>query len=205
MGPFPLSCRKWSRVLLLSPPLISVIVLNQTSVLIPAAVRQAGISVLVLMAWSGLLYAQGDIENVLLSRWARRLLAFLATGIYGIFLVTATNAKAHGHAPMDFPLVPMLVVSAVIGAALLLCLRSGGGKEEMSVVPYSPRGIRWGRWMGWIGWYVFGGMGLLVILPLIRPAIIVLFWMLGIGGTVAGAGMFVISFCSLIRGRMKAG
>lgn len=53
----------------------------------------------------------------------------LTAGAYIYFLFTATN-KGHGHAPMDFPVIPMVVISVIIAALLALIFKSISKNEE---------------------------------------------------------------------------
>lgn len=158
-----------------------------------------GISAVVLSVWILLLRSMGDIKNVLLSRKERRVLLLITLVFYVVFLFMGTN-RAHGHAPGDFPLLPMLAVTAVIVALLVLLNKAlSKGKKPRQEVFYSPRSINLPVFFAWLFWHLSVVGVLIMFRGIIGPLLKIGLNLLGIAGVVIGTMAFVSSLIYLLK------
>ncbi len=161
--------------------------------------RSLAISAFILCIWVLMLSSIGKIEDVLLSSKERKGLLCITGFVYLLFLFKGTN-QAHGHAPMDFPLVPMMAISAFIFVLLFLLFHSLKQEEDSrEEVAYSSSKIDLPLFFMWIAWHLsITGIALVVIGPL-QPLMKISLIFLGLGGMAIGIFSALFSFVMLVK------
>lgn len=201
--PLPARPGKWTDLLiLLAPFIIAPAVGNQIFMFgrtVPGLMALMGISAVILSFWILLLRYMGDIKNVLLSQRQRRGLLLFTVLMYIVFLLKATN-RHHGHAPLDFPMIPMLAVSAVIFALLALVFKALAKEEQPGhEVPYSARSMNLPVFFGWLVWHLAMTALLMFFCYRLRPLFEFSLGLLGIAGASISVVIFVSSVFRLIK------
>ncbi|MCK4882661.1 MAG: hypothetical protein KAS92_06530 [Candidatus Omnitrophica bacterium] len=204
--PLPIAPNKWIDRLFLLVPFIMFPVVSSKLILegwdIMALVSLVSISAIILSLWILLLRFVGDIKDVILSRWERIGVIAFAVIAYIYFLFNATN-KSHGHAPTDFPVVPMIVISIIIAALLALIFKSiSKNEEQKEPLTYDGRTINLRLFCGWLFWYI----ALTTVLSLKAPPLLVVkisLIVLGVTGAIIGLWMFTRSVIGLFRACQK--
>lgn len=204
--PFPISPNKWIDYSFLAVPIIMFPVVStklaQEGWNVLFLIRLVGISAIILSIWVLLLRFIGDIKNVLLSHRERIGVVIFTFIAYTFFLFKATN-KGHGHAPMDFPVIPMIIISIIIAAIFVLIFKSiSKNKEPVVTVSYSPKTINLKLFFAWLFWYIL----LTTILSLKKPGmslVHVSLMTLALTLAIIGVGTFIRSIVCLFRTCLK--
>ena len=200
--PLALDDRKcWNIGCFLAPVFLAPIVTQQVvmrSKPLPVTVWEIILSAMVLTAWILMLRFCRTIDNVLLSKKQKLALFVFTLAVYSLFLIKATN-QAHGHNPLDFPIGPMLVVTAIIAFALIIAYKALASRfPARSQVAYSAQNINWPLFAGWLFWHIaaLGGFSLLQLAnPFAKPAIV--------GIAIIGVTIAIVSIASVVVGIIK--
>lgn len=158
------------------------------------------ISGIMLLGWFVVLRSTHEIKNILLTKKERIVLFLFTIFIYIIFLFKATNKRAHGYAPMDFPLIPMLVVTFIIIGVLILVfknLKMNGRAVEC--VSYSPKSIRWSLFFFWYFWHFSVTAILLLFHIKLQPLSRLMLVLVGFLSAATGALLFLWSVFYLTK------
>ena len=201
--PLPVSPRKWMDLIYIIIPIIILpavsMQLIERNLSADLLMKQMGISALILTVWVVLLRFVGDIKNVLLSKRERKGLFVVLLVVYTLFLFTITN-EAHGHAPLDFPLIPMLVVTSfIVGLLILLFKMLAKGNKPLESLPYSGRQIRLMLFIAWLGWHLFVTATLLRFQNAMMPLLQIGLGLFGIGGVLLGVLSFVAALLTMFK------
>ena len=197
--------RRWDIFVFLAPLIISPIIavhLTGEGKTVGILMAHIAISGIVLALWVLLLRWKASMENVLLSKRQRLGLLVFTLLAYVLFLFKATN-KVHGHAPMDFPIPTMLVVTFIIVGLLWITFKSLGknGKERQKV-SYCSKTISLPLFFCWLVWHI-GSIGLFLILQLKNPFLKQTLVLLAIAGVITGVGSFLGSLFYLLKSLRK--
>lgn len=201
--PLSLTPKRWMDSLIVLAPIIlisqvvgQIIIVQRT---IPGLMKLIGISAVILVLWVLALRSQGEIKNLLLTKKQRSGLLIFTIGVYIFFLFALTN-KGHGHAPRDFPLIPMIVVSIIILGILVLIYKTLSlNKEPKEVVTYSAKDMNLPLFFGWLIYYLSITIILLLSHNFIKPFIKSGFLIFGVSGALIGTTSFIVSVVYLGR------
>ena len=207
--PLPVTQKKWKDMLILLVPFVMLptvsTYLTVTGWTASFMMQWVGISAIILFAWILLLRHQKEIKNVLLSKKERKTLLIITLVAYAIFTIWFTN-PGHGHAPLDFPPIPMIVVTAIILGLLLLCQKAlSKGKKEREAVPYSPGSIDLRLFLAWLLWQFSVTAVLLLFQDFIKPLFALWLITFGLIGSAIGVLMLIYSVSFLWKRAIMAG
>ena len=201
--PLPIVEKQFIDVLFVFAPIILIPVIYSEMVMrgldLFYLIKLLSMSALILILWIMLLCSLKKIENVLLTDKERNGLLVFTFLIYLVFTIKATN-KAHGHAPMDIPLVPMIGVSFVI--ILVLCLiykKIGQNKDFIHKIEYYPGSINFPVFLVWLSWHLLVTAMCLYFVIKYQCSIKIFLICFGLVGTFLGIIFFVSSIIFLLK------
>ena len=185
----------------LLPAVYNQLVSRQWNVLF--LIGTMGISAAVLFLWILLLRYTGEIKNILLSEKERKGLLIFTVIIYVIFLLTGTN-EAHGHKAMDFPPVPMMVISVIIIVILLLIFKViGKNREPEKEISYSPASINFPLFFLWIFWHFSVTATFLIFQKVTGHFLLTGLPVLAVTGLILAIISFILSLFYLIKSLLR--
>lgn len=206
--PLPATAKRWIDFFIVLAPLCLVPAVSQQLIdrgwTVPHLMRLMGISAVVLFLWVLLLRSLGEIKNVLLSKKQRLWLLVFTVIIYTVFLFKMSN-KGHGHAPLDFPLVPMLAVSATIFMILVLLFKVlAKDKKPREQLSYSTTSMNLPIFFVWLVWHLSVTSILLLCSKILSPMFKLGVGLLAVTGALIGVFTFLWSVFCLIKSLILA-